>query len=128
MDLNDYLEQLRQISKMGSISQLLQMMPGGAKIDESKIDEKVFQRNEAILTSMTDKERRKPEILNASRKKRIAAGSGTKVEDVNRLLKQFDQMKQMTKQFTGKKSRQMRRLMRNGGDLSGLSGMGGFGL
>ena len=128
MDLNDYLEQLRQISKMGSISQLLQMMPGGAKIDESKIDEKVFQRNEAILTSMTDKERRKPEILNASRKKRIAAGSGTKVEDVNRLLKQFDQMKQMTKQFTGKKSRQMRRLMRNGGDLSGLGGMGGFGL
>ena len=117
MDLNDYLAQLRQINKMGSVRQLLDMIPGGANVDESQIDEKIFKRNEAILTSMTDKERRKPEILNASRKKRIAAGSGTKVEDINRLLKQFKQMQEMTKQFTGKKAKHMRRMMGRGGGL-----------
>ena len=120
MDLNDYLAQLRQINKMGSVKQLLGMIPGGANIDESQIDEKVFKRSEAILTSMTDKERRKPEILNASRKKRIAAGSGTKVEDVNRLLKQFAQMQQMTKQLTGKKGKAMRRMMGGMGNRNGF--------
>lgn len=120
MDLNDYLAQLRQINKMGSVKQLLGMIPGGANIDESQIDEKVFKRSEAILTSMTDKERRKPEILNASRKKRIAAGSGTKVEDVNRLLKQFAQMQQMTKQLTGKQGKRMRKMMGGMGNRNGF--------
>ncbi len=112
MDLNDYLAQLKQIQKMGSVRQLIGMIPGAAgKIDENAIDEKVFSRSVAILSSMTDKERRKPELLNASRKKRIAAGSGTKVEEVNRLLKQFEQMREMTKQFSGKQGKQLRRMM-----------------
>ena len=112
LDLNDYLEQLRQIRKMGSIKDLIGMLPGvGGKIDESAIDERQFFRMEAILTSMTPKEREKPELLNASRKRRIAAGSGTRVEDVNRLLKQFEQMQAMMKQMTGKKGRKARRAM-----------------
>ena len=112
MDLNDYLAQLQQIKKMGSVKQLIGMIPGAAgKVDENAVDEKVFVRNEAILLSMTDKERRKPELLNASRKKRIAAGSGTRVEDVNLLLKQFRQMQEMTKQFSGKQGKKLRRMM-----------------
>jgi len=114
MDLNDYLAQLQQIKKMGSVKQLLGMIPGAAgKIDENAVDEKVFVRNEAILLSMTKKERSKPELLNASRKKRIAAGSGTRVEDINLLLKQFKQMQEMTKQFSGKKGKMLRRMMNN---------------
>ena len=110
MDLNDYLEQLQQIKKMGSIRQLIGMIPGAAgKINEEDIDERVFLRIEAIILSMTPKERSKPELLNASRKRRIAAGSGTKVEDINRMLKQFEQMRDMMKQFSGKKGKRMMR-------------------
>jgi signal recognition particle subunit SRP54 len=107
MDLNDLLEQLRQLSKMGNIRQLVAMMPGGASIPEEAIDEKAFSKTEAIILSMTPEERRKPEILNASRKRRIAAGCGMKVEDINRLLKQYEQSNKMMKQMTklGKRGR-----------------------
>ncbi|MCD7771043.1 MAG: signal recognition particle protein [Oscillospiraceae bacterium] len=98
-DMNDLLEQMRQIEKMGSIKSILSMMPGGNKIDESQIDEKQIPRTEAMILSMTSEERAKPAIINPKRKRRIAAGSGTRVEDVNRLLKQYEQMKDMMKKF-----------------------------
>ncbi len=101
--LGDYLEQFAQIKNMGSIDQLVGMLPGvkpGAMKDV-KVDEKQLAQQEAIILSMTQAERDNPDIINASRKKRIAAGSGTSVEQVNRLLKQFDQTKQLMKQFTG---------------------------
>ena len=98
-DLNDLLEQMRQIRKMGSLRSLLQMIPGANKIDESAIDERQLPRTEAMILSMTPEERAKPSIINPKRKRRIAAGSGTKVEDVNRLLKQYEQMKEMMKRF-----------------------------
>jgi signal recognition particle subunit SRP54 len=103
--LEDYLEQFSQIKNMGSLEQLMGMLPGmkpGAMKDV-KIDEKQIDRMEAIIKSMTPKERNKPEIINASRKKRIAAGSGTRVEEVNRLLKQFEQTQKMMKQFANMK-------------------------
>lgn len=101
--LDDYLEQMAQLKNMGSLDQLLGMMPGvklGA-LKDAKIDEKALAHMEAIILSMTKKERAKPEILDFSRKKRIAAGSGTSVEEINKIIKQFDQMKKMMKQFTG---------------------------
>jgi signal recognition particle subunit SRP54 len=101
--LEDYSAQLKQISKMGSISSILGMLPGmGAmkqQIENANIDTTVFKRQQAIIGSMTVKERRQPEIIKASRKKRIAAGSGTSVPDVNRLLKQFDDMSVMMKRM-----------------------------
>ena len=102
-DLNDMLAQFSQIKKMGSMKKLIGMLPGGmgAKINEADIDEKQISKTEAIILSMTAQERTKPSILAASRKKRIAAGSGTKVEDVNKLLKQFEQMQKMMKQMGG---------------------------
>lgn len=102
--LEDFLEQLQQVKKMGSFDELLAMMPGinTAQMKNVEIDPKASASVEAIIRSMTPKERRKPEILNASRKKRIAAGSGTSVQQVNRLLKQFEQTRQLMKQFTGK--------------------------
>ena len=109
--LNDYLDQFAQIRKMGSIDQLIGMMPGikPDALKDAKIDEKQMDRVEAIILSMTMKERYHPEILNSSRKRRIAAGSGTSVEEVNRLLKQYDQTKQLMKQFMkGGKKRRMR--------------------
>ena len=98
-DLNDLLDQMRQIKKMGSLRSLLAMMPGGNKIDEDQIDEKQVPRTEAIILSMTPVERAKPSLINPSRKRRIAAGSGTRVEDVNRLLKQYEQMQKLMKQM-----------------------------
>lgn len=104
--LDDYLEQFAQIKNMGSFEQLMGMVPGmnSNALKDAKIDEKAIARTEAIIKSMTPKERAKPEILNASRKKRIAAGSGTKVEDVNKLLKQFEQTRQLMKQFSNPKA------------------------
>ena len=99
--LDDYLEQFQQVKSMGSLDQIAGMMPGikpGA-LKDAQIDEKAIARTEAIIKSMTKEERAKPEILGASRKKRIAAGSGTTVEEVNRLLKQFDQVTKLMKQF-----------------------------
>lgn len=100
--LDDYLEQFEQIKNMGSMDQLLAMMPGvnASALKDAQVDEKALARTEAIIKSMTPKERAKPEILNSSRKRRIAAGSGTSVEEVNRLLKQFEQVKKLMKQFT----------------------------
>ena len=103
--LDDYLEQFSQIKNMGSLEQLMGMMPGmkpGA-LKDAKIDEKAIGRTEAIIKSMTMAEREKPEILNASRKKRIAAGSGTTVEEVNKLLRQFEQTRKLMKQFSNPK-------------------------
>ena len=101
-DMNDLLDQMQQIKKMGSLKQILGMLPGiGSKIEEMDVDERQLVRIEAMITSMTPAEREKPSIINPSRKRRIAAGSGTRVEDVNRLLKQFEQMKQMMKQLGG---------------------------
>jgi signal recognition particle subunit FFH/SRP54 (srp54) len=107
-NLSDFLDQLRQIRKMGSIKSMLEMLPGiGNQVKDMDIDERQFLRIEAIITSMTPKEREKPEIINASRKRRIAAGSGTRVEDVNRLLKQFNDARKLMKQMSN-----MRGLMR----------------
>lgn len=101
--LDDYLEQFQQMKKMGSMEQILEMLPGvkpGAMKDV-KLDEKQIPRMEAIIKSMTKQERVKPDIINASRKKRIAAGSGMKVEDVNKLLKQYDETQKFMKQIMG---------------------------
>ena len=105
--LTDYLDQFSQIRNMGSIESILGMMPGvkQSAIKDAKIDEKMLDRTEAIILSMTPAEREKPEIISSSRKKRIAAGSGTSGEDINRLLKQFDQMSKMMKQFAGNKKK-----------------------
>ncbi|MBQ8623327.1 MAG: signal recognition particle protein [Oscillospiraceae bacterium] len=98
-DLNDLLDQMRQIRKMGSIRSLISMLPGANQIDENAIDERQVPRTEAIILSMTPAERAKPSLINPARKRRIAAGSGTRVEDVNRLLKQYEQMQKMMKQM-----------------------------
>ncbi len=100
--LDDFLEQMRSLKKMGNLDQILGMMPGvkpGA-LKDAQIDEKQMAHIEAIILSMTKQERAKPEIINGSRRKRIANGAGLTVEDVNKLLKQFEQMKKMMKQFT----------------------------
>ena len=103
-DLEDYAAQLRQITKMGSLSGILGMLPGvgkmKAQLDEANLDTSVLKRQAAIIGSMTRKERRTPDILKASRKRRIAAGSGTSVQEVNRLLKQFDDMSSMMKKMS----------------------------
>nr|WP_325232543.1 signal recognition particle protein [uncultured Oscillibacter sp.] len=113
--LQDYYDQLQQLKNMGDLSQLLGMMPGGLgkQLQGASIDEKAMARTEAIILSMTPLERETPQMLNASRKKRIAAGCGLEVVDVNRLLKQFDMMRELTKQMT------------KGGRMPGLGGMGG---
>ena len=94
---DDFLSQIRQVQKMGSMKDLVGMIPGANKISPDDIDEDAFKGIEAIIQSMTPKERSQPKLLNHSRKKRIALGSGTKVEDVNRLIKQFEQMQKMMK-------------------------------
>ena len=101
--LDDFLEQMRSLKKMGNLEQILGMMPGvkQSQIKDAKIDENQMVHTEAIILSMTKAERNKPEIINGSRRKRIADGSGTTVEEVNKLLKQFEQMKKMMKQFSG---------------------------
>ncbi len=107
-DLNDLLSQFQQLKKMGSMKKMLSMIPGVDKsIRDADIDERQIYRVEAIILSMTKEERENPDILNGSRRKRIAAGCGQKVEDVNRLMKQYEQMRQMFKQF-GKKGKKRR--------------------
>ena len=112
--LDDFLDQFQQLKKMGNIESLLGMMPGvnTKALKDAKVDERQLARTEAIIKSMTLKEREKPDIIGASRKQRIAKGSGTSVEDVNKLLKQFDQMRKMMKQ------------MANGGMKRGMFGKG----
>ena len=112
---DDFLEQLSQVKKMGPLDEILKMLPGAGKIkglENAKVDEKQMGRVEAIIYSMTPQEKTTPEIINGPRKKRIAKGSGTSIQDVNRLLKQFDEMKKMMKQMTnmtqkGKKKMKM---------------------
>ena len=103
--LDDYLEQFGQLKNMGSLEQIMGMMPGmkAGALKDAKVDEKALARMEAIIKSMTRYERERPDVLNASRKKRIAAGSGTTVEEVNKLLRQFDQTQKLMKQFSNPK-------------------------
>ncbi len=104
-DFDDFLKQIKVIKKMGSLSSLLGMIPGiSSQIKNAQIDDKALVKVEAIINSMTIKERGNPKILNGSRRKRIARGSGTSVQDVNRLLKQFEEMKKMMSRFSGKTS------------------------
>lgn len=102
-DLDDFLKQLQNIKKLGSLGSILKMIPGMGQIGDLAPAEKEMKKVEAIIQSMTKEERKKPEILKASRKQRIAKGSGTEVADINRLLKQFEQMKAMMKIFSGGK-------------------------
>ena len=119
-DMDDLLDQMKQIKRMGSMKSILGMLPGvGDKIKDADIDESQLGRIEAMITSMTKAERAKPSIINPSRKKRIAKGSGTKVEDVNRLLKQFEQMQSMMKKFTGKGGKMSLRKARK--NLAGMN-------
>ena len=128
-DLNDLLSQLRQMQKMGDLKGLLGLIPGmgkfKAQIDAAKIDDKVFKRQEAIILSMTPRERRNPDIIKASRKKRIADGCGLTVQEVNKLLKQYDQMADMMKKV---KKMGKRGLFGGlpGGFGGGFGGTGGF--
>ena len=111
-DMNDLLDQFHQIKKMGSLKSVLSMIPGmDRQLRDVDVDDRQLLRIEAIITSMTKKEREKPDILNASRRRRIAAGAGVKVEDVNRLVKQYEQMKKMFKQMNGKGKNKMMRNM-----------------
>ncbi len=128
-DMNDLLDQMKQIRKMGSMKSIIGMLPGVSdKLKDVDVDDSGLVRIEAIITSMTKAEREKPSIINPSRKRRIAAGSGTKVEEVNRLLKQFDQMQKMMKQFTGKGGKMNLRKARKqiaGMNFDKMTGKGG---
>ena len=116
-DFNDFLEQTNQIKKMGGMSSILSMMPGMNQLKDIDIDEKSMNRVEAIILSMTKEERANPNLLNPSRKKRIAKGAGVDIAEVNRLVKQFEQSRKMMKQMSGMMS----------GKRKGMSGLGGLG-
>ena len=103
LTLEDFLSQMQQMKKMGGLQSMLSMLPGANKLQDVEIDENAMKKPEAIIRSMTPRERRNPGILNASRRKRIAAGSGTTVQDVNALIRQFDQAKDMMKKMMGNK-------------------------
>ena len=111
-DLDDYLSQLRQMKKMGSFSSLLKLIPGLNQLKDVKIDDKEFVRIEAIICSMTQQERRNPKILNGSRRLRIAKGSGTTVEQINKFMKSFEMTQKMMKEMTSNKGA-MRKMMKN---------------
>jgi Signal recognition particle GTPase len=102
-DLNDFLDQMEQMQNMGSMEDMLKMIPGASKLGNVQVDEKQLARTKAIIQSMTKAERANPDLLNASRRKRIAKGSGTSVQEVNRLMNQFNQSRQLMKQMTNKK-------------------------
>ena len=122
--LSDFYDQMVQLKGMGSLSDIAGMLPGvkASDLEGAALDGKALQRMEAIITSMTPYERENPSVLNSSRKKRIAAGSGTQVVDVNRLLKQFEMLQAMTKQFSGgKMPRSLRKMMgKKGGMMPGM--------
>ena len=123
-DFNDFLGQIQQIKKMGNIKDLASMIPGvGKAIKDVDIDDDAFKGIEAIIYSMTPKERTNPEILNQSRKTRIAKGSGTNIQEVNRLIKQFDQMRKMMKMFSGNNMGNMARMAGMMGKMKGMPGM-----
>ncbi len=122
--LTDFYDQMKQLKNMGSLSELAGMIPGvkASDLENSSMDETMIRRMEAIILSMTPAEREDPKLLNSSRKKRIAAGSGTQVVDINRLLKQFDMLQAMTRQFSGGKlPKNLRRMMGKKG--RGMPGM-----
>ena len=120
--LADFYDQLVQLKSMGSMQDILAQLPGGNQLKNVEVDEKATARTEAIILSMTPYERENPQIINASRKRRIAAGAGVKIEEVNRLLKSFEAMRSMIKQFNGKGA--ARKLKKMGlGNLSGFGGM-----
>ena len=128
MDFNDMLDQLDQVRNMGPIKGILSKLPGmGSKVDDLDINERVLDWNKAIILSMTPEERSHPGKLNPSRKRRIAAGSGRPVEEVNRLIKQLEQTQKMMRQFTskGKKGKQLRKMLNNSGGMGGMPPMGG---
>ena len=130
--LSDYLDQMQQLTRMGDLQSMLGMLPGqlGRQLEGANIDEKIFDRQKAIIYSMTPLERENPQILNASRKKRIAAGCGQQVADVNRMLKQFEMIQQLTKQMSkGKLPAGLANLAGMGGmkGMGGMSKMHGFG-
>ncbi len=126
--LTDFYDQLAQLKNMGNLQDLMGMIPGMGNVKDLQVDEKALGRVEAIILSMTPYERENPNVLGSSRKKRIAAGSGTRVEDVNKLLKQFDTMQKMMKQFSGKgASKKMRKLQKRGGFPGMGGGFPGFG-
>ena len=118
--LQDFYDQMVQMKSMGSMQDILAQLPGGAGMKNIQVDEKAMSRTEAIILSMTPKERENPNIIGASRKKRIAAGAGVRVEDVNKLLKSFDQMRSMIRQFSGPGAGKKMKRMR------GMGGFGGF--
>ena len=120
--LADFYDQLLQIKKMGSMQELMAMMPGMGSMKNMQVDESAMGRVEAIILSMTPYERENPNVLNSSRKRRIALGCGQKVEDINRLLKQFDQMQQLIKQLNGKGGKKSKLLAKMGG-MKGFPGM-----
>ena len=111
-DLDDYLAQLRQMKKMGSFSSILKMLPGMNKLKDVEIDDKEFVRIEAIICSMTKEERRNPKVLNGSRRLRIAKGSGTTVEQINKFMKSFELTQKMMKEMTSNKGF-MKKMMKN---------------
>ena len=133
-DLNDLMDQMLELRKMGSMKDLLSMIPGvGKKLKDADVDESGIDKTLAIIRSMTPKERAKPEIINSSRKRRIAAGCGMQVEDVNRLLTQYKQMQKLFKQMNGKGAKKKMKRMFPGGMPGGMGGgmpgmppMGGF--
>ena len=119
-DLDDFLQQLRQVKKMGSLTDLMGMIPGMSKLAETKVDDKQLTRVEAILSSMSVRERQAPKIIDGSRRRRISLGSGTSLQEVNQVLKQFEQMQKMMKQFSGMAGkmggmRQMQKMIQKGG-------------
>jgi signal recognition particle subunit SRP54 len=122
--LQDYYDQLVQLKSMGSMEDLLAQLPGGANLKGVKVDEKAMAHTEAIILSMTPKERENPGIIGASRKKRIAAGAGVRVEEVNKLMKSYEQMRQLVRQFSGPGAgRKMKRMRGLGGFGGGFPGM-----
>ncbi len=121
--LQDFYDQMVQMKNMGSMEDILAQMPGGASLKGVKFDEKAMARQEAIILSMTPKERENPEIIGASRKKRIAAGAGVRVEEVNKLLKAFEQMRKMIRQFSSPGMTRKMKRMKGFGGFSGLPGL-----
>ena len=118
-DYNDFLEQMNQIKKMGGVASIMSMMPGMGQMKGGmpEVDESAMGRVEAIILSMTREERANPSLMNPSRKQRIARGAGVDISEVNRIVKQFDQMKKMMKQFSGMMGKKGR---------TGMGGLGGM--
>jgi signal recognition particle subunit SRP54 len=121
LTLEDFLAQMREMKKLGSLAEILKLLPGGHRVDAkmSEDGERELARVEAIILSMTPHERRRPQVLDASRKRRIAAGSGTQVQNVNKLLRDFDQVRTLAKRMKGPKKK-------TPFAPSGMRGMGGF--